>query len=127
MKRLLTISLLLIYLIFSMGIVISYHYCGGSLGEVSLFKKAKNCCPDANTEKSCCQNSVAFYKITSDYNSDITPLEAPQVGFIALIQPVFSHSILIPSSGQSDQIFDLHRLKHVGKQPVYLTNRVFIL
>jgi len=127
MKRLVTISLLLIYLTFSVGIVVGYHVCGGKLAEITLFKQPKTCCSDANTEKSCCHNSVAIFKITSDYSGDVAVPDVPQVEFIVLVQSVFSHSIQVASGDQSDQMFGLHKLKHRSKRPVYLTNRVFIL
>jgi hypothetical protein len=127
MKKLFAISLMIVYFTFSVGIVIGYHFCGGKLEEVSLFKSPKNCCPDADTEKSCCHNSIAGFKITSDYSGDIATPDVPQVGFIALVQSGFSHSVQIVFGDQSDQMFDLHKLKHLSKQPVYLVNQVFIL
>jgi len=126
-KRVFTILLLLVYLTFSVGMVVGYHICGGKLAEITLFKQPKTCCSDTNTEKSCCHNSVTVFKITSDYSGDIATPDVPQVAFIALVQSVFLPSIQIASGDQSDQMFDLHKLRHLSKQPVYLTNQVFIL
>lgn len=127
MKRVVSIFLLLVYLTFSVGMVVGYHVCGGKLAEITLFKEPQKCCSDANTEKSCCHNSVAVFKITSDYSGDIAATSVPQVEFIPLVQSTFSHSIQVAYKDQSDQMFDLHKLKHLSKQPVYLINRVFIL
>lgn len=70
MRRIFTISLLLTYLIFSAGVVIGNHVCGGQFKEVSFFKQPKKCCPDANSEKSCCKNSLSVLKVDENYDNN---------------------------------------------------------
>ena len=71
MKRFLSISLLMIYLTFSAGIVISMHYCGGDLASLKLFAKASCCCDDDEklpTKDDCCKDEIKTIKISDDQN-----------------------------------------------------------
>lgn len=125
MKRAIAISLIFVYLVFSAGIVISYHFCGGKLGEISLYKAPKSCCPDAGSEKSCCQNSTAVFKITDNYSSDISIPNVPQSELVAIVQKVFLFSDNCVTNNNC--VFDVHGVRHLSKFPIYLTNRVFII
>ncbi len=70
MKKFLSISLLMIYLTFSAGIVISMHYCGGNLAALKLFVKASCCCDDekATSNDDCCKDEIKTVKISDDQN-----------------------------------------------------------
>lgn len=103
------VSLMLIYLMFSAG------------------KGPKSCCPDANSEKSCCQNSTAVFKITNNYSSDISIPHVPQSKLVAFAQKVFSLYDNSINSYASNLTIDVHGVKHLSKIPIYLTNRVFII
>jgi len=69
-KRFLSISMLMLYLTFSAGLVISLHYCGGNLAALKLFVKASCCCDDEETgeEDDCCKDEIKTVKITDDQN-----------------------------------------------------------
>lgn len=70
MKKFLSISLLFLYLVSSIGIIISLHYCGGSLASLSLSQNASCCCDDnvKDMKEGCCKDEVKFIKITDDQN-----------------------------------------------------------
>lgn len=70
MKRFLSISMLMIYLTFSVGFVISMHYCGGSLASLNLFAEASCCCDDdtMNQKDDCCKNEFKTLKISDEQN-----------------------------------------------------------
>lgn len=127
MKRLFAISLMLIYLTFSAGVAVAYHFCGGKLAEISVFKGTKSCCPDADSQKSCCQNSTLTLKIRNDYSSDITFPDVPSAKFIAVLQNVFSFIEISVSNQITKQMFDTHGINRDSNLPIYLTNRVFII
>jgi hypothetical protein len=62
--------MLMLYLTFSAGLVISLHYCGGNLAALKLFVKASCCCDDEETgeEDDCCKDEIKTVKITDDQN-----------------------------------------------------------
>ena len=126
-KRIFVIALTSLYLTFSVGVVIGYHFCGGKLDEITLFKKPKDCCPDANTEKSCCKDTTSLIKISDDHSIDVTSPDAPQPEFIIVIHQIVSNSETASFSSLTNQVFYLHQTKHPDKYPIYLTNRVFII
>lgn len=127
MKKLFVIALTSLYLTFSVGVVIGYHFCGGKLDEITLFKKSKDCCQNANTEKSCCKDTASLIKISNDYGIDITTPYATQPEFIAVVHQIVSLSETSSFSSLTNQLFHLHQTKHPDKYPIYLTNRVFII
>lgn len=60
MKNLLTILMISIYLLGNTGVVVSKHWCGGKVSQVSLFKKAKKSCACGKVKmpKGCCKNTT---------------------------------------------------------------------
>ncbi len=68
MKRFLSILLLNLYLLFSGGLVVSLHYCGGSLANAGIFTEPSCCCDDEASGKpdDCCKDEVKTVKITDD-------------------------------------------------------------
>lgn len=127
MKRLFAISLMLVYLTFSAGVVVAYHFCGGELAEISVLKGPKSCCPDADSQKSCCKNSTLTLKITNDYSSDITFPEVPYAKLIAVLLNVFPIIEISVSNEITKRIFDAPGINHYSKLPLYLANQVFII
>ena len=116
---------MLIYLTFSVGLVIGYHFCGGKLDQISVFKGPKDCCPDANSENSCCQNSSLVLKITTDYTGDTIFPIIPGAKFVALVQEASINTVT--SITKSKQWLDSHEIKHSVNLPIYIANRVFIV
>lgn len=70
MKRFLSISFLSIYLFFSLGLVVSLHYCSGNLASLNLFEKASCCCDAKEIKKTskddCCKDEVKTVKISDE-------------------------------------------------------------
>ena len=127
MTRAIAISLMIIYLTFSAGVVISYHFCGGKLDEIALYKGPKSCCPGANSEKSCCQNSTAVFKITDTHSCDFFMPDVPHSKLVGTVQKVILLCDNCSSSNDSAKTFDAHGIRHLSKIPIYLSNRVFVI
>jgi hypothetical protein len=71
LKRFFSISLLSIYLFFSLGLVVSLHYCSGSLASLNLFEKASCCCANEKEIKKtskddCCKDEIKTVKIVDE-------------------------------------------------------------
>lgn len=127
MRRLLTISLTLVYLTFSAGLAIGNHFCGGKLAEITVFKAPKTCCLDANSEKSCCQNTTSTLKITNEHDCNFTSSDVPQAKLVMFAEMVFAIAPIDASGNTIKQWFADHNIKPSEKSPIYLTNRVFII
>ena len=57
------ISLAILLMISSVGIVVSVHYCHDKLASISIFKESKTCCTNPN----CCQNETISIQFDEDY------------------------------------------------------------
>jgi hypothetical protein len=127
MKRIVAISLMLIQLTFSVGIVIGYHFCGGKLGEIAFYQAPKSCCADANSEKSCCQNSIAVFKITDTYSCDFSAPDVPHAKLIGIVEKIVILCDNCLSSNDNTKTFEARGIRHLSKIPIYLSNQVFII
>ena len=71
MKKFLSVILLSLYLVSSIGVTVSAHYCGGNLASFAFFDKDLSCCcDDEATGKTddCCKDESKSIKITADQN-----------------------------------------------------------
>ncbi|MBL7766331.1 MAG: hypothetical protein JNJ58_09575 [Chitinophagaceae bacterium] len=68
MKRIYSISLLFLYLSFSLGLVVSLHYCGESLASFKLYEKSSCCCDEnlGGKPDDCCKDEFKTLKVTTD-------------------------------------------------------------
>ncbi|MEZ5047911.1 MAG: hypothetical protein R2831_13080 [Chitinophagaceae bacterium] len=101
MKKVLSILLLPLYLIFSIGIVISAHYCGGSLAALAIDDYASCCCDDENTqqaERNCCDDETKTYKLQDNQLQTKIEKSFEKYSFIAIPLSTYSfHSQEIKS------------------------------
>ncbi len=67
MKRVFVLLLTLFYLMFTSGMTISAHYCGGKLTSVSLLRLGKEKCPcgSKKMKKDCCKTKSCTFKINN--------------------------------------------------------------
>ena len=66
MKKAISISLCLIFLVSVMGMTLNAHYCGSNFKSVSLVKQG--CCCGDEQENDCCKNEVTYIKIKDDFS-----------------------------------------------------------
>lgn len=69
MKKFLSITLLTLYLVASIGITITMHYCGDNLASLAISEKVSCCCEKeiAPTKKDdCCKNDFKQIKIKDE-------------------------------------------------------------
>jgi hypothetical protein len=127
MKKIAIIFLLICYLIPTIGMAVSAHYCGGKLASVSLvLSKAEKCkCGGKTMKKDCCKTNTCNIKIKTDQQST-AQLEID-------FNKTFSaqHTIAYPSStdifsAASHTDFYKHYLPpRRPAQTLYLLNGVF--
>lgn len=105
--------------------LIHFHFCGSTFHHVSIIAEPDDCCEGENN---CCHNSSFDLTLDDDYDSSTISSFITEIKFIPYIhlqQDLLFYQIQYFSEQPS--------LHHAGpliqspKQPIYLTNRVFLI
>lgn len=125
MKKLLSIGLLVLYLPFSIGALISFRYCQGSLDKIAILKTVNNCCPSDVLEKSCCKHTFTLAKINAVYDSHSSAITVPYES-TGVAQHLAWRAV--NENGKPKKAFAYPLLISTNeKSPIYLINRVLII
>ena len=62
-----TISLIIIFLLSTVGITINEHFCGGILTEEAVFIEASCACGNSEMPSNCCKNENEYHQLDEDY------------------------------------------------------------
>jgi hypothetical protein len=126
MKKGIAVILLVLYVAFSTGVVISFHYCMNDLDSLQLGAAKTEICGkcgmhqvDANA---CCNDEVKIFKIQDDQQTSVVNFKfsAPE----ALITPLpYLSEISITNS--THELFSNNHSPPLNKQYTYLQNCVF--
>lgn len=90
MKKLLTISVALLYLAVSCGLVVNMHYCMGELAEISYHSSEKDSdCGYCGMEDSdCCHDDLKVFKLDDTHKSSpVVTFEIPQIQALSPVVP----------------------------------------
>ena len=126
MKKTLVSITLIVYLAFSCGVVINYHYCMGHLDSVKLFAKKSNECGTCGMHlgsRKCCGDESFVVRLHDNHQISQAGdfVEPSELVAIApsefLIASFFNVSVL--------RHFDNHSPPLLSAQEIYLQNRVF--
>ena len=74
MKRGIAVILMVIYIAFSSGVVINYHFCMNELASARLFEKDTDVCGQCgmhNDNNGCCHDEVIVLKSEDDQSSSV--------------------------------------------------------
>ncbi len=120
------ISLTLFYMTFNMGVLIHFHFCGNTFHHLSIIAEPDNCCEGGNN--TCCHNSSFDLSLDDDYDSDTISSFAAEIKFISHILIQQDQLLyLIPHFSEQPYLHHAGPLIQSAKQPIYLTNRVFLI
>ncbi len=130
MKKLLIIFTLAGYLLMSIGVGVSRHYCQGYLASVSLLGTNPTACVCAwwaelqEKDNDCCHDEVAFFQIKTPHQVN-QAISLP----LALAPVVADLSLKIVLKG-----FDLHTAFHsseapldIGSPPLFVKHHQWVL
>ncbi len=131
MKRIITLSLLCIYMVASLGVTVQAHYCMGRLVSSSFqIQKSNTQCPKCGMtkhKKGCCEDKTQTFKIQNEQQTSATVFDftAPVFDLVfpefLVFKPLFSYSIL------SDVGLPLcHAPPNLRKVALYLFNCVLL-
>ncbi len=82
MQKFVTIFVTCAYLLFSIGINVSIHFCGGEIVSFKLFKKAESCVckmpkkevsKNVDDNNNCCNNETKVFKTDDNLKSHFSP------------------------------------------------------
>ncbi len=128
MKAFILILFSAFYLLFSIGLNVNLHYCGGKLKTVSLFStNEKGCCGSKMKSKGCCDNKTIILKVKDKQQlnkiAKVSLCKAISIPFIKIPEICFTsfyvNRIEIPENYHSPPIR--------YKTPLFLRNKVLII
>jgi len=126
MKKGIAAILFVLYLAFSSGVVISFHYCMNDLDSLQLGTAKTEVCgkcgmhqEDANA---CCNDEVKIFKIQDDQQSSAINFKFSAPDAVIASLPVFYEATLTNSA---HQLFLNNHSPPISKLDIYLQNCVF--
>ena len=126
MKKGIAAILLVLYVAFSTGVVISFHYCMDSFDSVQLGAKKSDYCGICGMHKTngneCCKDEVKIFKIQDDQQTAAINFKFSSPDAVITTLPVWDDISLI---NPAHQLFLNTHSPPLSKQDTYLQNCVF--
>ena len=126
MKKGIAAILLVLYVAFSSGVVISFHYCMDSFDSLQLGAKKSDYCGICGMHKTngneCCKDEVKIFKIQDDQQTSAITFKFSTPDAIVATLPVWNETSLISST---HQLFLNDHSPPLSKRDTYLQNCVF--
>jgi hypothetical protein len=126
MKKGIAAILLVLYVAFSSGIVISFHYCMDSFDSLQLGAKKSDFCGICGMHKTngneCCKDEVKIFKIQDDQQTADISFKFSSPDAVIATLPVWDEISLV---NPSRQLFLNTHSPPLSKQDTYLQNCVF--
>ena len=126
MKKGIAAILLVLYVAFSSGVVISFHYCMDSFDSANLGTKKSDYCGVCGMHKTegneCCKDEVKIFKIQDDQQTSVINLKFSAPDAIVATLPVLDETSLFRTT---HQLFLHTHSPPLSKQDTYLQNCVF--
>jgi hypothetical protein len=126
MKKGIAAILLVLYVAFSSGVVLSFHYCMDAFDSVQLGDKKSDYCGICGMHKEkgneCCKDEVKIFKIQDDQQASAISFKFSTPDVIVAILPVWNEAVLINTT---QQLFLNTHSPPLSKQDTYLQNCVF--
>lgn len=108
LRRLTHIAAILLFLVSTIGIPISNHYCGAKLVSVSINHEVGSCCSGMQKACKCCKNEFHFYKIQNEYVTGQISQIDPILSISFLSDLFLLHSNMIRLEGSTDVVSFLY-------------------
>jgi hypothetical protein len=126
MKKGIAAILLLLYVAFSSGVVISFHYCMDSFDSLQLgasdFEVCGKCGMHKEDSNACCNDEIKIFKIQDDQQSPTVYFKfAAQDAMITTLPDFYK----ITYTNSTHQLFLKNHSPPLSYQDTYLQNCVF--
>ncbi|MEP6795712.1 MAG: hypothetical protein ABJB16_15390 [Saprospiraceae bacterium] len=129
MRSVIVILLLFSYMIPSIGVSLTAHYCGGKLASVSIFHHDGLKCPCGKMpmKNDCCKEKTTLIKLNDNQHK----AQLLSISFFKEIQPTpfYLPGKISLNLGIDQRIFHnyLHPPDDNTEKPIYLLNEVFLI
>jgi len=118
--------LLILYVAFSSGVVISFHYCMNSFDSVKIGANKSDYCGVCGMHKSegneCCKDEVRIFKIQDDQQTSAINFKFSSPDAVIADLPIWNETFLVRST---HQLYLQTHSPPLSKQDTYLQNCVF--
>ena len=125
MKKGIAAILLVLYVAFSTGVVISFHYCMNDLDSLQLGVAKTEICGKCGMHQeegnACCNDEVKIFKIQDDQQVSAIGFKLSSPETVIAELPVWEETSLITST---HQLFSINHSPPLSKQDTYLQNCV---
>ena len=128
MKKILHISFLITYLVFSVGLTTAVKYCGDEITDIQLInpiayhESGCNCCWDVY-QSSCCDTELKTVKIQDSH--EISAFRTIQVFHISYFPVSLTKYLSVGEDNLINYQLDINHSP--PDQPVYITNCTFLI
>ena len=126
MKKGIASILLILYVAFSSGVVINFHYCMDSFDSAQFGASKSDYCGVCGMHKSesneCCKDEVQIFKIQDDQQTAGISFKFSPPDAIVETLPVWSETLLV---GSTHQLYLQTHSPPLSKEDTYLQNCVF--
>jgi hypothetical protein len=126
MKKSIAAILLVLYVAFSSGVVISFHYCMDSFDSLQLGAKKSDYCGMCGMHKTegneCCKDEIKIFKIQDDQQTSAISFKFSAPDAVITELPIWNEVSLINST---PELFLNNHSPPLSKQDTYLQNCVF--
>ena len=126
MKKGIAAILLVLYVAFSSGVVISFHYCMDSFDSLQLGAKKSDYCGICGMHKTngneCCKDEVKIFKIQDDQQTSAISFKFTSPDVVVDGLPLWNETIFV---GSTRQLYLHTHSPPLSKQDTYLQNCVF--
>ena len=126
MKKGIAAILLVLYVAFSTGVVISFHYCMNDLDSLQLGVAKTEICGKCGMHQedgnACCNDEVKIFKIQDDQQVSAIGFKFSSPESVIAVLPVWEETSLITST---HQVFLNNHSPPLSKQDTYLQICVF--
>lgn len=90
MKKIVTVSLVVFYLVITSGMFLNLHFCGDHVKKIVFYivNDEEGCCGSEEQGDGCCKNESSFFKVKDNHHSFCAvKLTQNKIQCIEVIQP----------------------------------------
>jgi hypothetical protein len=128
MKKATVIILSFMYLVFSTGLTMSVHYCGGEVNSISFTEGIKDCSScGKKAMKGCCKDQTSSYQLDNDHNGSITKISLKAPDLAKAFVHNFKYLLLDYSAPATESFFTINENIFRDKNPRFLIHCTFLI
>lgn len=128
MKRVISISFLAIYLLTTLNVSFSLHFCKGFLSDVDLYSVESSCGDDENScemkTSSCCSSELVIIDIEDEHQTNVFDFDFNTNFILSFFYPeILIQEVSVPKSFCEKDFFT----KNANSPPIYILNSALVL